>query len=202
MSDWSRRVTVAVFVGLTLCSLASAQRSVVTPAQRSTRQRRPVVERAHPERAENPWLSDTIDVHSHFVALSEDARSGDLSWDRSSPAGYRRCRPVVAAVPLPPAAGGGALGVVALRVLVAGGFLADTSAGGRHRPFRAVSPPTASPATSSGGSASVKRRRIRTRLVVVGRVAGVGATTAVPCPPLRRSPRSTSRTSRSLPPMS
>ena len=163
-----------------------------------------------PERAENPWLSDTIDVHSHFVALSEDARSGDLSWwDRSLTGGIPSLKAVVAAaVPLPPAAGG-----------VCAWCRRRPSSARRRRVPRRIPPPGARhrPFRRARGCrrlrlhrlprrvgfvASVKCRRIRTRLVVVGGVAGVGATTVVPCPSLRRSPRSTSRTSRSLPPMS
>ena len=129
MSDWSRRVTVAVFVGLTLLFFwrpLSGQWSLLPNDLLDNAA--PWSSERTPERAENPWLSDTIDVHSHFVALSEDARSGDLSWwDRSLTGGIPSLKAGLSPLLLPylllPAAY--APGVVAaLRVLVAGGFLA------------------------------------------------------------------------------
>lgn len=51
-----------------------------------------IVEGAAPWRADapsltgpdNPLLSDTLDVHTHFASIADDARSGSLSWwDRS-----------------------------------------------------------------------------------------------------------------------
>ncbi|NDH76084.1 MAG: hypothetical protein EBY52_04955, partial [Actinobacteria bacterium] len=129
MNDWSRRVTVAVFVGLTLLFFwrpLSGQWSLLPNDLLDNAA--PWSSERTPGRAENPWLSDTIDVHSHFVALSEDARSGDLSWwDRSLTGGIPSLKAGLSPLLLPylllPAAY--APGVVAaLRVLVAGGFLA------------------------------------------------------------------------------
>ena len=89
MTDWSRRAVVAIFVGLTLLFFwrpLSGQWSLLPNdlLDNAARGRADA-----PGRAENPWISDTIDVHSHFVAL-QDARSGDLSWwTGPSPAGCR-----------------------------------------------------------------------------------------------------------------
>ncbi len=129
MTDWSRRAVVAIFVGLTLLFFwrpLSGQWSLLPNDLLDTAA--PWSSERTPGRAENPWLSDTIDVHSHFVALSEDARSGDLSWwDRSLTGGIPSLKAGLSPLLLPylllPAAY--APGVVAaLRVLVAGGFLA------------------------------------------------------------------------------
>ncbi len=186
MTDWSRRAVVAIFVGLTLLFFwrpLSGQWSLLPNDLLDNAA--PWSSERTPGRAENPWLSDTIDVHSHFVALSKDARSGDLSWwDRSLTGGIPSLKAGLSPLLLPylllPAAY--APGVVAaLRVLVAGGFLARLRRGSAptvlqhswgcrlrlHWVPRRV-----------GLLASIERRRIRTRLVVVGRVAGVGTTTA------------------------
>ena len=129
MTDWSRRAVVAIFVGLTLLFFwrpLSGQWSLLPNDLLDNAA--PWSSERTPGRAENPWLSDTIDVHSHFVALSEDARSGDLSWwDRSLTGGIPSLKAGLSPLLLPylllPAAY--APGVVAaLRVLVAGGFLA------------------------------------------------------------------------------
>ncbi len=129
MTDWSRRAVVAIFVGLTLLFFwrpLSGQWSLLPNDLLDNAA--PWSSERTPGRAENPWLSDTIDVHSHFVALSEDARSGDLSWwDRSLTGGRPSLKAGLSPLLLPylllPAAY--APGVVAaLRVLVAGGFLA------------------------------------------------------------------------------
>ncbi len=129
MTDWSRRAVVAIFVGLTLLFFwrpLSGQWSLLPNDLLDNAA--PWSNERTPGRAENPWLSDTIDVHSHFVALSEDARSGDLSWwDRSLTGGIPSLKAGLSPLLLPylllPAAY--APGVVAaLRVLVAGGFLA------------------------------------------------------------------------------
>jgi cytochrome bd-type quinol oxidase subunit 2 len=129
MTDWSRRTVVAVFVGLTVVFFwrpLSGQWSLLPNDLLDNAA--PWSSERTPGRAENPWLSDTIDVHSHFVALSEDARSGDLSWwDRSLTGGIPSLKAGLSPLLLPylllPAAY--APGVVAaLRVLVAGGFLA------------------------------------------------------------------------------
>ena len=129
MTDWSRRAVVAIFVGLTLLFFwrpLSGQWSLLPNDLLDNAA--PWSSQRTPGRAENPWLSDTIDVHSHFVALSEDARSGDLSWwDRSLTGGIPSLKAGLSPLLLPylllPAAY--APGVVAaLRVLVAGGFLA------------------------------------------------------------------------------
>ena len=129
MTDWSRRAVVAIFVGLTLLFFwrpLSGQWSLLP--NDLLHNAAPWSNERTPGRAENPWLSDTIDVHSHFVALSEDARSGDLSWwDRSLTGGIPSLKAGLSPLLLPylllPAAY--APGVVAaLRVLVAGGFLA------------------------------------------------------------------------------
>ncbi len=129
MTDWSRRAVVAIFVGLTLLFFwrpLSGQGSLLPNDLLDNAA--PWSSERTPGRAENPWLSDTIDVHSHFVALSEDARSGDLSWwDRSLTGGIPSLKAGLSPLLLPylllPAAY--APGVVAaLRVLVAGGFLA------------------------------------------------------------------------------
>lgn len=92
MTDWSRRAVVAIFVGLTLLFFwrpLSGQWSLLPNDLLDNAA--PWSNERTPGRAENPWLSDTIDVHSHFVALSEDARSGDLSWwDRSLTGGDRK----------------------------------------------------------------------------------------------------------------
>jgi len=129
MTDWSRRTVVAVFVGLTVVFFwrpLSGQWSLLPNDLLD--KAAPWSSERTPGRAENPWLSDTIDVHSHFVALSEDARSGDLSWwDRSLTGGIPSLKAGLSPLLLPylllPAAY--APGVVAaLRVLVAGGFLA------------------------------------------------------------------------------
>ena len=129
MTDWSRRAVVAIFVGLTLLFFwrpLSGQWSLLPNDLLDNAA--PWSSERTPGRAENPWLSDTIDVHSHFAALSEDARSGDLSWwDRSLTGGIPSLKAGLSPLLLPylllPAAY--APGVVAaLRVLVAGGFLA------------------------------------------------------------------------------
>ncbi len=131
MTDWSRRAVVAIFVGLTLLFFwrpLSGQWSLLPNDLLDNAA--PWSSERTPGRAENPWLSDTIDVHSHFVALSEDARSGDLSWwDRSLTGGIPSLKAGLSPLLLPylllPAAY--APGVVAaLRVLVAGGFLAGS----------------------------------------------------------------------------
>ena len=129
MTDWSRRAVVAIFVGLTLLFFwrpLSGQWSLLPNDLLDNAA--PWSSERTPGRAENPWISDTIDVHSHFVALSKDARSGDLSWwDRSLTGGMPSLKAGLSPLLLPylllPAAY--APGVVAaLRVLVAGGFLA------------------------------------------------------------------------------
>ncbi|MEO0492687.1 MAG: YfhO family protein [Actinomycetota bacterium] len=129
MTDWSRRAAVAVFVGLTLLFFwrpLSGQGSLLPNDLLDNAA--PWSGERTPERAENPWLSDTIDVHSQFAALGDDARSGRLSWwDRSLTGGLPSLKAGFSPLLLPylllPAAY--APGVVAaLRVLVAGGFLA------------------------------------------------------------------------------
>ncbi|MEM8708710.1 MAG: hypothetical protein AAGE98_19765 [Actinomycetota bacterium] len=128
MTDWSPRAVVAVFVALTGWFFWRPLLGVGTLLPND------LLDNAAPwsaervsERAENPWLSDTIDVHSQFAALGDDARSGDLSWwDRSLTGGLPSLKAGFSPLLLPylvlPAAY--APGVVAaLRVLVAGGSM-------------------------------------------------------------------------------
>ncbi|MEM8706235.1 MAG: hypothetical protein AAGE98_07250 [Actinomycetota bacterium] len=128
MNDWSRRTVAAVFVALTglffwrpLLGLG-----VLLPNDLLDNVAPWSADRVG-ARAENPWLSDTIDVHSQFAGLGDAARSGDLSWwDRSLTGGLPSLKAgfsplLLPYLVLPAAYAPGA--VAALRVLVAGGTM-------------------------------------------------------------------------------
>lgn len=128
MNDWSRRVVVGAFVALTFVFFWRPLLGVgsLLPNDLLDGSAPWSAERT-PERPDNPWLSDTIDVHAQFAAIGDDVRDGDLSWwDRSLTGGLPTLKAGFSPLMLPyllvPAAYAPGL-VAALRVLVAGGGL-------------------------------------------------------------------------------